>query len=823
MRGSEHGVRLRPWLESLTQDARYGARLLRRSPGFTAVAVLTLGLGIGLNAAMFGVFHHVLLAPLQFPDADHLYVISSHARSLGDARRASSGPDFRDYRAQSTVFTGLAAAIPHFAEVWTGDGEPRVVNCAATTEGFFTVMGIRPALGRVFAPSEFHDLQNETLIVSWNFWKNQLGGDPHVIGRTLRLENVSSVIVGVLPPMADMDADVDVWLKLTTEPSWPYMNWRANKFLDVIGRLKPGVAPRVAEQQLTAILRRAGGEGEPADVQVRLIPLREFIVGPVGRQLDIAMAAVLLVLLVTLFNTAATLLARSIRRAPELAVRLGLGASRARVRRQLLLEGLLLSAAGGALGLALGFLATGAVRQFAAGSIPRIDGLRLSGAAIAASIAVVLLSGAVFTWLPATLLRFDLAGALRGGRTETGRAQRPFAALIVGEVACAVVLTVCAGLLLESFVRIRAVTLGFQPKRVVSAYLRTNYDDAKGLVFWQDVMRIARHVPGGTAAAVSDCVPSTHANAATIRVADRPAVAGHEPSTEACWISADYFHVLGAPLLHGRFFSDRDDATAPPVVIINAEAARRFFPSEEPIGRRIAVNYLALGSRVVGPPRLREIVGVVADLRQRTVDARPGPAVYLPYPQDESYHVLNSMMLYVRTANGTAGEAGTLGRSLRAGIQAVYPDQPVERIRVLQTVVARSQARRTDAALLMTGFALLAVLLCGLGIYGVVSYAMQQRTREFGIRIALGAQRSDVLGIVLKSGGILVASGIVVGGVVSLLVTRALSQLLFETAPADPLAFGAAISLLGIIGVLGCLLPAIRAARLDPRLALTVQ
>ena len=601
------------------------------------------------------------------------------------------------------------------------------------------------------------------------------------------------------------------------------MNWRSNKFLDVIGRLKPGVTPRIAEQELTAILRRAGGEGEPADVQAQLMPLREFIVGPVGRQLDIVMAAVILVLLVTLFNTAATLLARSIKRAPELTVRLGLGASRARIRRQLLVEGLLLSAAGGALGVALGFLATGAVRQFAAGSIPRVDGLRLSGAAIAASIAVVLLSSVVFTLLPATLLQNDLAAAFRGGRTETGRAQRPFSALIVGEIACAVVLTVCAGLLLESFIRIHGVTLGFQPERTVSAYLRTNYDDAKGLVFWQNVMRIASNVPGGTAAAVSDCVPSTRANAATILFADRPAVAGHEPSTEACWISADYFHVLGVPLVHGRFFSDRDDANAPPVVIMNAEAARRLFPSEDPIGKHIAVNYLALGSRVVGPPRMRQIVGVVSNLRQRTVDALPGPAVYLPYTQDETYHVLNSMMLYVRAATSAADESGMLGRSIRAGIQAEYPNQPVERIRVLREVVERSLARRTYAALLMTGFALLAVLLCGLGIYGVVSYVMQQRTREFGIRIALGAQRSDVLGIVLKSGGILVATGVVVGGFISLLVTRGLSQLLFETAPADPIAFGAAILLLGAIGVLGCLLPAIRAARLDPRLTLNVQ
>ncbi|HTI65327.1 MAG TPA: ABC transporter permease, partial [Gemmatimonadaceae bacterium] len=327
---------LLPRLESVVQDLQYGVRLLRRNPGFTAIALLTLGLGIGLNTAMFSVFHHTLLAPLQFSDSDRLYVVSSHALSLGDTRRASSGPDFRDYRAQNTVFTGVAAVIPRFSEVWTGDGEPRVVTAASPTVEFFAVMGVRPALGRLFLPSEFHDLHNETLIISWKFWKNQLGGDPHVVGRVIHIEDVPSVIVGVLPPMTDVYSDVDIWLKLTTEPSWPFMDWRANKFLDVVGRLRPGVDPRVAEEQLTTILRRA--VGEPADVRVQLTPLREFVVGSVSRQLAIMMGAVAVVLLVTLLNTAALLLARSVKRAPELAVRLGLGASRARIQRQLLVE-----------------------------------------------------------------------------------------------------------------------------------------------------------------------------------------------------------------------------------------------------------------------------------------------------------------------------------------------------------------------------------------------------------------------------------------------------------------------------------------------------
>ena len=810
---------LLPPLESVMQDLRYGLRLIKRNPGFTAMTILVLGLGTGLNAAMFSVFEHVLLAPLPFADASRLYVLSSHAHSLGDARRAASGPDFRDYRDQNTVFSGVAAVIPRFSEVWTGDGEPRVVNCAAPTVQFFNVLGIQAAMGRVFVPSEFHDLHNETAVISWEFWKNQLGGDPHVIGRTLRLENVPSTIVGVLPPMPDLYSDVDVWLKLTTEPAWPYMAWRANKFLDVIARLRPGVDPRVAQQELTAILRRA--PEEPRDVEAQLTPLRDFIVGPVRRQLEIIMAAVALVLLVTLFNTAAIFLARSIKRRPEFAMRLGLGASRARVRRQLLVEGALLSVAGCALGVLLGVLGVTVMRQFPVLGVPRIGDTHLSMPALTVSLGVVLLSSIAFAMLPGSLLELDLATAFRGGRTETGRAQRPFAVLIIGEVACAVVLTICAGLLVRSFIRLRAVDLGYQPERVVSAYLRTNYNSPEGFPFWSNVLRATAALPGAKSSAISDCLPSVRANAATILFGDRPNVRGREPSTEACWISADYVRTLGGTLVHGRLFSDHDDADAPAVAVINAEAARRLFPNMDPVGRRIGVNYLALGSRTADSvPRMREIVGVVSNMRQVALNLPPGPAIYLPYAQDETHHVLNSMSVYVRSAGSNPA---SLARGIRSAIQAMYPNQPVERIRVMQQVIASSIARRTYAMVLLTAFASLALLLCALGIYGVISYVTQQRTREFAIRVALGAQRGDVLADVLKRGAMLVGIGVVVGAGVALLVAGALSQLLFETGAADPVVYGCAIVVLGMTGTAACLVPAIRATRLDPRLALNTQ
>ena len=810
----------RPTIDNLLGDLRYGWRGMRRAPGFYTMAVLMLALGIGLNSAIFSVFAQVLLSPLHFADPGRLYIVSSHAASLGDARRSNSGPDFRDYRDQNTVFSEVGAAIPHFSEPWSGDGPPRVLNCAAGSQQFFNVLGLRPVLGRLFTPDEYHSLHNSSVIISWKFWKEQFGGDPQVIGRTLNIEDVPSVIVGVLPPMPDLYSGIEVWDKMSTEPAWPFMNWRANKFLDVVARLKPGVSRGVAEQQLTAILRR--GEGEPNDVQAQLTPLKDFIVGPVTKQLNIIMAGVALVLLVTCMNTAALLLSRAVKRSPELAIRLGLGASRARIRQQLLVEGLLLSAIGGALGLALASMSVGLVKQIPGLALPRLDGLHLNVPAVSISIGLVALTSVLFAVLPASVLSgLDLSSGLRSGRTETGKAQRrPFSALIVAEIACAVVLTVCAGLLVRSFVRLQSVDLGFQPTRVLSAYLRTNYFGPEGYPFWRSVLSGVANLPGASSAAVSDCMPGAHAMGAALSFDDRPNDDAHAPSAEGCWISTDFFRALGASLVRGRYFSDHDDRNAPPVVIINAEAARRFYPGQDPIGKHITVNYLALGSRNNRPPPLREIVGVVRNVRQRALDLPSEPAIYMPYTQDDTNHVLASMNLFVRSAGG---DPALLTNNVRVKIQSLYPNQPVEQITVMREVVSHTLAQRTYSVGLMTAFASLALLLCALGIYGVVSYVTLQRTREFGIRLALGASRQDILRNVLRQGGSLVTIGVALGVGLSLLAARALSQLLFETTPLDPGVFLSAVFLLAAIGVLACLLPGIRVSRIDPRVALNTE
>jgi predicted permease len=477
---------------------------------------------------------------------------------------------------------------------------------------------------------------------------------------------------------------------------------------------------------------------------------------------------------------------------------------------------------GGGLGLVFASMSVGLVKQIPGLALPRLDGLHLNLPAVSVSIGLVVLTSVLLAILPAGVLSgLDLSSGFRSGRTETGKAQRrPFSALIVAEIACAVVLTVCAGLLVRSLMRVQSVDLGFEPARVLSAYLRTTYFGPEGYSFWRSVLSGAASLPGAQSAAVSDCMPGAHAMGAAMSFDDRPNDPAHAPSAEGCWISADFFRTLGASLVRGRYFSDHDDQTAAPVVIINTEAARRFFAGQDPIGKRITVNYLALGSRNNRPPPPREIVGVVANVRQRALDLPSEPAIYMPYTQDDTNHVLASMNLFVRSAGG---DAALLANSVRGKIQSLYPNQPIERITLMREVVSRTLAQRTYSVGLMTAFASLALLLCGLGIYGVISYVTAQRTREFGIRMALGASRQDVLQNVLHQGGSLIAIGVVLGVGISLLVTRALSQLLFETTPLDPGIFLSAVFLLGAIGVLACLLPGIRASRLDPRVALNTE
>ena len=805
-----------PRLEALGADLRFGLRQFRKAPGFTAAVVAVLALGVGVNSGVFSLVHHVLIEPLPFPQPERLYAVWAGSEAMGTRRVAASGPDFLDYFDQNRSFSGLAQIIPHFTFTWTGDGEPRLVNCTAVSPDFFSLLGIRPYLGRLYEPREYTYLENGSIIVSYGFWRHQLAGDPHVLGRAIHFDGDTQTIVGVLPPLPDLFPDTEVWPKLTLRPSWPYMKWRGNKFLRVIGRLAPGATRAMAEDDLTAILRRAPGEAP--DVRVRLVPLKDDLVGGVHVYLRIVMAAVALVLLTACVNVAALLLARSVKRGDEMALRVSLGAGHGRLAQQLMVEGFLLVALASVLGVVAAWAGLRLLGSVPGLELPRLAGVHLSAAALAATGAVAVGATLLFAWVPAqTLSGLDLAVALRRGRMLAGRShRRAFSALVVAEIGCSVVLAVGAGLLLHSFWRVQHVDPGFRPDSMLSVYLRTNDYGPPGRAFWKDVLDGVAALPAVSSAALADCMPGKGAAPATLVFDDRVNDPGQASAAQGCWISAGFFRTSGTLLLGGRSFDERDGADAPPVVIVNAEAARRYWPGRSPIGRWIGVNYTGPGRRGGEAPRRRQVVGVVAAIKQGALDLPTEPAVYMPYLQDETGHDLASMSVFVRSARDPRSLAG----SVRARIHAVRPDQPVAELRTMQDVMAQALAPRRYSLWLLEAFAALAILLAALGLYGVAAYTAAQRTREFGLRMALGASRGSVLSEVLRQGLALTAAGAAAGAGLAVAASRALSQLLFEVQPLDPSSFTSAVVLLGLVALGACLLPAWRASRVDPAHAL---
>jgi predicted permease len=807
------------FVENLRRDFGYALRQMRKSPGFAAVTALILTLGIGINTAIFSVVHHILMEPLPFPEPGQLYAIWARSDALGNARIAASGPDFLDYQDQSRSFSRIVEMIPQFTETWTGEGDPKLLDCTGVSEGFFDMLGVRPVLGRFYTASEYADLNSPSLVVSYRFWKSRLAGDRRVIGRAIRIGGSESVIVGVAPALDDLFPRTDLWPTLTTRPSWDFMKWRKNKFLTVMGRLKPGVTAVMAADELTGILRRA--PGEPPDVRVQLIPLRDDLVGSVRTQLRFILLAVALVLLVACINVAALLLARSARRNREMAVRLSLGAGQGRLRQQLLMEGLVLTVVACSPGIYAGWLALHLLPLLSGLGLPRLEGVHLNGTALLATGGIAVFTTLLFGWAPSVgLLRLNLASTLRTGRTETGRAHhRWFSALIVAEIACSIILSICAGLLLHSYWRLERVDPGFEPGHMLTTYLRTNYYTPAGQPFWHDVLAGVENLPGVRAAALADCTPGQEAAIATLVFSDRPNDLDHATAAKGCWTSGDFFRVSGALLIRGRFFNGGDDANSPPVVIINEEAARAYWPGENPIGQRIGVNYTGPGRTGAATPRMREIVGVVQGMKHGPLESPTDPAVYMPYLQDETYHDMATMSLFVRSA----GNPLALANGIRARIHAVAPDQPIEGIESMEDVVSMSLAPRRYSLSLVGAFAVLALLLSAVGIYGIVSYTTQQRTREFGIRIAVGAARSDLMGGVFRYGLILTLMGTTIGAGAALLLTRMLRKLVFGVNSLDLTSFGLSVVLLGVVALAACLIPALRAARIDPVRALRAE
>jgi predicted permease len=572
----------------------------------------------------------------------------------------------------------------------------------------------------------------------------------------------------------------------------------------------------MAEEDLTAILRRV--PEEPGDVQVHLVALKDDLVGNVRLPLYATLGAAALILMVACINVAALLLARMVKRESEIAVRLSLGAGLPRIAQQLVTESMLLSAIGCTVGLLIAWGMLRLLVQVPNLPLPRMDSVHLNRPALLATIAIASAMTVLFGWISSVgFSRLNLFSALRPRGLEiTGRRGFSLALLVTGEIACSVVLTVSVCLLVHSFWRVIHVDPGFQPQSLLRVYLRTNYYSEKGRAFWKGVLTETASLPGVRHVALSDWRPGRDAATATFVFEDRPNDPTHLPSGEGSWVSEDFFRTVGTPLIAGRFFTEHDDDKTPAVVIINDEAARRFWPGQNPIGQRLGVNYTGPGRRSGAAPRLREIVGVVGNIRHDSLDAPAAPAVYLPYLQDETNHNMATMSLFLQAD----GNAMALADSVRDRIHAVEPNQPVQNIQNVADLVSQSVATRRYTLVLVGAFAVVGLLLAAVGVYGVISYATSQRAREFGIRIALGATRGRVVSHVLRASAVLTAFGSVVGVAGSLLLTRSLSSLLFEVSPLDLLSFSAAVTLLAFVSIGASLLPAWRAARVDPIVAM---
>lgn len=797
-------------MTGLVQEIRYAVRGLWRNPGFAIAVALTLGICIGLNTAVFSIIESILLRPLPFRDADRLVAIWSVPKEQTRRRMSASGPEFVDYTEQSHSLERLASVLPRFTYTWIGQGEPKTVNCTGVSFDFFAMLGIQPVLGRVYAREEYQ-VDGVNVVISERFWKEQLGGDPHVIGRVLNLDGTPQTVIGVIPPVPDLFPDTDIWAKIV--PTFRWMQVRGNRFLMLLGRLKPGVTRDQAGAELTTILHR--GSAESQDESVKVISLKDELVGTVRTELELVTGAVALVLLIGLVNVAYLLLARSWRRQPDLALRLCMGASRARITRQLIAENVPLATMGGGLGLAL---AAVSIRLFVGlSNLPRGQVIRIDNGVLWFAIIVVLATGALLAWAPAAMFsRLEPGSIVKAGLTPLAVSHKGrLRLLLISEVTLTVVLLVGTGLLLRSFWNAQHVDPGFQPDRLLTAYLRTN-DYAGSRMFFRSLLERTATLPGVRDTALSDCLPAASARQASLSFDDRPNDPNNVPLVQACWISSDYFRAIGASLLEGRSFTLDDDLSSPPVMIVNNAFVHAFWPRQDVVGKRVSPNYVGAGRNINSSNLFREVVGVVADIKQLGLDQPAEPAIYLPYLQDSTNHVFAGLNLFVKAS----GDPRNLAGAVRAEIYSLRADQPISSMQTMDDVLFQTLSPRRLSLALFGSFAAIALCLSAIGIYGMIAYTSNQRIREMGVRVALGAQRNDILWLVLKEGVLPATTGVVLGALISSFASKAMSALLFGVTTGDPLTFAAACAALLVVAGAACLLPARRAARVDPMVAL---
>jgi predicted permease len=806
------------WIETLWQDVRFGARLLVKSRAFTAVAVGTLAVGIGASTAIFSVVDAVLLRRLPFAEPERIVTLWENNVKDGIARDDVSPANFLDWRERATSFEKIAFANPYSLD-YMNEGEPETWESALVSDGFFRVLDVNALHGRTFLPEEYESGRDGVVVLGYPLWRDRFGGDPGVVGSTIALDGKPMTIVGVMPP--EFKLNLFEREKLLWAPQVPDESFRKQRratYLKVVGRLAPGVTVEAASAEMDAIASNLAAELPESNsgVGVATVPLEEQIVGPARPALVVLFAAVGLVLLVACANVANLLLARSGAREREIALRAAIGASRVRLVRQFVVESLVVAALACAAGVALAWAGLRLILAFAPDDIPRLERAALDPQALAFAAGVSTLTVFLFGLVPALhASKPDLNAPLKEmARSATGGALRGRlrGALVVTEIALALVLLVGAGLLGRSFMRLIEVDPGFAVERVVAlqVFVWDRYDSPeKRANYVDEVISRVSTVPGVEAAGVTTALPFLESSAMTsypFLVEGRPAPAtGAEPTVFVTVADAGYFEVTGVPLVAGRSFDSRDTSRASPVVMINETMARRHWPGENPVGAKVMFASAGRGGR---PATVYEIVGVVGDLRHEGLDREPHSELFRPYAQSQS----GSIIFAVRTS----ADPATLIPTLKARLWEVNATQPIYNASAAGDLVSASLRTRRFSLTLVGFFAVVALALAVVGIYGVMSYVTSHRTREIGVRMAFGAQKADVVRLILGEGARMTLAGVCLGLLGSLALTRYLTSMLFGVAPYDAQTFVAVSALLVAVALLACYLPARRATKLDP-------
>ncbi len=808
-------------MNNLLKDLRYGVRSLLKHPGFTAIVVITLAIGIGASAAVFSVVNTVVLRPLPYRYADRIVAIQELDQS---GKRVQVTPaNFLDWGAQSTVFDQLAAILTRPANLAL-DQQAERIDLAMTSANFFSVFSVEPRSGRFFLPADEQAGHAQIVVLGNALWQRRFGSDPTLVGKSISLDGVSYTVVGIAPAGFQYPNKTEVWippfrLAPTLNERMDPTQVRGFGMLSAVGLLKPGVPLTQAASEMetiTARLRQQYPETNNRRFN-RVVSLHTHLVGETGPLLLLLFGAVGFVLLIACANVANLLLASAATRQKEMAIRAALGASRLRVIRQLLTESAMLALAGGTLGLFLALWGVALMSRFLPRDFPRLGEINLDWRVLGFTLVASILTGILFGLAPS----LQLSGSgVQGSLNEVGRGasgsrrhSRLRNALIIGEVALSVVLLVGAGLLFRSFMELQAVNTGFKSQQVLTARLSpagTNYRrDADFISFYGQVMKSIAAVPGVEAVGSINTLPLDKGPTAGYRIEGRPPLTiDNGPGANYRCVSVDYFRTMNIPVVQGRSFTERDTETAPLVMIVNQALARRDFPNEDPVGKRINLG----NTDPKGQPVWWEIVGVAADVRSLELREAPAPEFYLSGLQDS----FTNMFLVVRTSV----EPTTIAASVRRAASEADKSASVSDVKTMERIVDEAVTQPRFNFFLVGLFSAIALLLSAAGIYGVTAYTVTQRTHEFGIRMALGAQVGDVLRMIVRQGMVLITIGIGIGLLASFMLTRLLKKMLFGVSVTDPMTFIAITFLLTLVALLACYIPARRATKVDPLVAL---